>query len=148
MHYLTLLTATLALAASGASANQFSLHEKNTVVRSGCDLKIDNVCGCTKTLAVHKLKSCDKLPDVWTGGKVCGGKWQLNTKNPLHTVRFEKKDCASGCNLGSMKSYDPEDPASKGKGPRCEGQAYGKSAKGANLDRFRIGKIGKAGLGQ
>ncbi|KAI4097214.1 MAG: hypothetical protein LQ344_000624 [Seirophora lacunosa] len=119
MHYLNLLTAALTLLlASGASAGQFSLHKKNTMWRSGCDLKIDNVCGCSKTLAVHKLRSCDKLPDVWTGGKVCGGKWQLNTKNPLHTVRFEKKGCKAGCNLRSMKAYDPDDPASKTRGAK------------------------------
>ncbi|KAI4155640.1 MAG: hypothetical protein L6R39_001207 [Caloplaca ligustica] len=89
MQYLTILTATLALAA-GTSAGQFSLHQKNTDTRAGCDLKIENVCGCSKTLSVNDIKTCDKLPNVRIHGDVCGGKFQINARSPQHTVRFEK----------------------------------------------------------
>ncbi len=111
MHYLTFLGAALALAA-GASAGSFTLVQKNNDIRAGCDLKIENVCGCSVTLSVHQTLMCDKLPKVWTHGQACGGKWQLNAENPKHTVQFQTKDCHWGCNLPTLSALDPDDPVS------------------------------------
>ncbi|KAI4195015.1 MAG: hypothetical protein LQ346_003559 [Caloplaca aetnensis] len=125
MHYLTFMGAALALAA-GASAGSFALVQKNNDIRAGCDLKIENVCGCSVTLSVHQTLMCDKLPKVWTHGKACGGKWQLNAQNPKHTVQLQTRDCHWGCNLPTLSALDPDDPLSKqSPGAKCDALEMG-----------------------
>ncbi|KAL8928579.1 MAG: hypothetical protein Q9208_001813 [Pyrenodesmia sp. 3 TL-2023] len=127
MQYLTFITAALALA-GGASAGSFSLVQKNTRIRGGCDLKIDDVCGCKTTLSIHNTFACDKLPKVWTGGDVCGGKWQLSAENPQKTIQFRGKDCHWGCNLPTLKALDPDDPLNKqSPGAKCDALQMGRS---------------------
>ncbi|KAI4245788.1 MAG: hypothetical protein L6R40_002316 [Gallowayella cf. fulva] len=123
MQLLTYVIGALALVSS-ASAGQFRLNQKTGAFSNGCDLKIDNVCGCSKTLAVNRVWPCDKLPNVWTHGSVCGGKWQLNTKDPRHTVRFEKAGCHEGCNLNSMKGFIAGQVGPKKQGAHCDGHRY------------------------
>ncbi|KAL8658288.1 MAG: hypothetical protein Q9226_001103 [Calogaya cf. arnoldii] len=121
MHLLTLLCLLTPLTLAG----QFALIEKHHTMSTACDLRLIDVCGCTKSLAVHKIWSCQNLPNVLTRGKICGGKWQLNTQSKNHTVRFEKPGCNEGCNLYSMHgSAMDEHGNEKRKGARCEGIRY------------------------
>ncbi|KAI4228921.1 MAG: hypothetical protein L6R36_001253 [Xanthoria steineri] len=122
--YLNTYIITALVLTSSAFAGQFKLIQKTDAFNRGCNLKIENVCGCNKDISINKAWPCTKLPNVWTGGKVCGGKWQLNTKDKRHTVRFEKKGCNEGCNLNSMKGLVENDVNPRKSGANCGGIRY------------------------
>ncbi|KAI4196887.1 MAG: hypothetical protein LQ350_006256 [Teloschistes chrysophthalmus] len=76
---LTHLIAPLFLLASTATASSFTLIKDKKWYGDGCSLRIEDVCGCTKTVNINHAYGCKDLPDVYTHGGVCGGSWTLWT---------------------------------------------------------------------
>ncbi|KAL8645478.1 MAG: hypothetical protein Q9210_006685, partial [Variospora velana] len=81
----TLLVLTL-----GANAS-FTLVKDKKWYGTGCSLKIDNVCGCSKKVNINHVYRCDQLPEAYTHGNVCGGHWTLwNTGRKNGQIYYSK----------------------------------------------------------
>ena len=116
MHF-PLLTATVIAfltLATTIHAGSFQIKGKNHWYGQGCDLKIKDVCGCSKTLSINGIHTCESLPDVFTHGNVCGGHWTMDVHHENHAVRFYGKGgCNAGCYLNSRTG-----------GAKCESRGF------------------------
>ena len=95
--------AAICLLTLGANAG-FTIKDEKRWFITGCNLKIDNVCGCNKKLNINYAYRCDQLPKVHTHGRVCGGHWTLQTaKNKKPIVQFSNGRCGRKCDLGKLE---------------------------------------------
>ncbi|KAL8632968.1 hypothetical protein Q9189_001222 [Teloschistes chrysophthalmus] len=78
----------------------FGLQDQDRFVHKGCDLRLNNICGCTASVDIdywHACKSGNRKKSN-TGG-VCGGTWTVVQGDGGHDLyTFENKVCkASTC---------------------------------------------------
>ncbi|KAL8778120.1 MAG: hypothetical protein Q9213_007563 [Squamulea squamosa] len=118
MHLLTLLLSTITLFDLTA-ASTFHLINKKHTLATGCDLKLTDICGCTKAVAISNWLDCGTLTTEAHRGNVCGGKWAYNSQDPKHTVTFEKPGCKMACDLNSELGEE-----GKQKGALCDAMNY------------------------
>ncbi|KAI4207387.1 MAG: hypothetical protein LQ348_000573, partial [Seirophora lacunosa] len=88
----------------GASAS-FTLVRDKKWYGTGCSLKIDDECGCSKKVNINHVYACDHLPPVYTHGNVCGGHWTLWTIGRKEgQVAYSKGKCSGHCIMGALEN--------------------------------------------
>lgn len=108
MQLITLTTlTTLFLLIFSANAG-FTLKDDKKWYGTGCSLKVDDVCGCSKKVNINHVYACEDLPDTHTHGNVCGGHWTLWTARNKHNHQIvftgKNRSCGKKCYLGGLKS--------------------------------------------
>ena len=104
MRFLTILL--LAASSTLALAGTFTLKDKGGRRGRGCNLELENICGCKKrSVTVSESEKCHQLPSwrVYLKGEVCGGEWSLNVQDHSHKVRIDTRmACQMNCFLNGM----------------------------------------------
>ncbi|KAL8666171.1 MAG: hypothetical protein Q9202_001678 [Teloschistes flavicans] len=83
----------------------FGLQTQDRFIHKGCDLRLNNVCGCTAFVDIdywHECKSSNRKKTQF--GPVCGGTWTVGPGEGWRdSFSFEKGDCRKQCSLASTK---------------------------------------------
>lgn len=107
MHALTTLATLFSLLylSNLTTAGTFILSNK---VGGGCNLQLDNICGCHDLVTPDPHNACSSIPKIWANGGTCRGTWTVDTTRNQFEISFDNhRNCKVSCIMKGGNTCHP-----------------------------------------